>query len=823
MRSTPIARLCPLVLVLLAACSDDAPPTASASGDADPVASVATATLPTRRWSDPAAWPGGRVPQAGEVATIPAGTSLLLDTATAPLAGLAIEGRLVADPAKDVAITARYVMVHGANAALEIGSEGAPHARRATITLTGTASDPDVMGMGTKVLGVMAGGRLDLHGASAAKTAWTRLASDAQPGATSIELAESVNWAAGDTIVLAPSGFAPEEGEVAAIASVSGTRVTLAAPLRHTHLGTVQTIEGRAVDMRAEVGLLSRNVVVRGDATSATTRFGGHVMVMGGGARARVSGVAFRELGQERRIGRYAFHWHLVGAANGGYVRRSAIHTSFTRGIVVHGTNGARVEDVVGYEAHSHMFVPGEDGTETDNVFRRNLGILVRRLPDARRLPHPGAGLEGRRTQDEHRPSVFWAARPTHVLEGNAAAGATAGNGFHVAFDGLVEDPASLRITFRDNVAHSNRSVLQGGIDRYPPETHGHGLFVGEFTQGDNAVPAPTLRFERFTAYKNGLSGAWLEERSHVLSDAVLSDNGTGAILFQSTIERALIVGQSANRLGTPPTISDFAIAGGIHVVEGFLGHEKKPVIRDVVVVDQRDGALAILEPWTASGTRVERLRTVRTRPIVGRDAWTGAVHDVDGSLLGAGPSLVFPERSVLAFGAGCTANAALAMRACPLTTPVARFSIHALLDGTRLPAALSLVRDDGAQSVMDYPSYEEPRHRFEQLASGRRYTLRGTLPRVVQLHPEDWQGATAGRVIDLVLPATHPFLVGWRDADGDPVIDRTRPLRRAATLAEAQAAPGRAFWVDPAGGAVHVRIDGATALVHACTTATCR
>ena len=90
-------------------------------------------------WSDPATW-GGSVPSGGAV-TIPSNTSVLLDTSTASLTSLDIQGTLVASPSVDVAITAGYINV-GANGTLQIGSEASPYTRNAVITLTGAESTP---------------------------------------------------------------------------------------------------------------------------------------------------------------------------------------------------------------------------------------------------------------------------------------------------------------------------------------------------------------------------------------------------------------------------------------------------------------------------------------------------------------------------------------------------------------------------------------------------------------------------------------------------------------------------------------------------------
>lgn len=60
--------------------------------------------------------------------------------------------------------------------------------------------------------------------------------------------------------------FSTNENEQLTIASVSGDglTVTVTEPLRHHHVALRQTLGGRVVDTRAEVGLLSRNVRIRG-------------------------------------------------------------------------------------------------------------------------------------------------------------------------------------------------------------------------------------------------------------------------------------------------------------------------------------------------------------------------------------------------------------------------------------------------------------------------------------------------------------------------------------------------------------------------------
>lgn len=57
------------------------------------------------------------------------------------------------------------------------------------------------------------------------------------------------------------------ENEQRTIASVSadGTNITLADPLNYTHLGITVTLpDGTLFEARAEVGILTRNILIRG-------------------------------------------------------------------------------------------------------------------------------------------------------------------------------------------------------------------------------------------------------------------------------------------------------------------------------------------------------------------------------------------------------------------------------------------------------------------------------------------------------------------------------------------------------------------------------
>ncbi len=76
--------------------------------------------------------------------------------------------------------------------------------------------------------------------------------------------------------------------------------------------------------MRAEVGLLTRNVLFRGDPeTSGKNQFGAHIMMHSHGDESLTGKIEYIELmdvGQAFQLGRYPLHMHLIGTVMESYI-----------------------------------------------------------------------------------------------------------------------------------------------------------------------------------------------------------------------------------------------------------------------------------------------------------------------------------------------------------------------------------------------------------------------------------------------------------------------------------------------------------------------
>ncbi len=609
------------------------------------------------RWSDPAAWPNNKVPAAGDKVVIGRDKDVILDVSPPALGGLSIDGKLSFSNDVDLELTTEWIMLHGE---LEIGTEGRPHTRKATITFTDNVKGEDVMaGMGDRGI-MISGGTLNLHGDRT--NAWTKLSATAEKGATRIEVLDASGWRVGDEIVLASTDYDPRQAEVRTITAIRGNRITLDKPLQYMHFGKITF----GVDERGEVGLLTRNITIQASADAEQSYFGGHIMAMPS-SKMYVEGVELRRMGQHLTLARYPIHWHLVGDAKGQYIRNSAIHDTYSRCVTVHGTNYLRIENNVTYNNVGHCFFL-EDGIEHGNEFVRNLGIQTKCHPtkpcDPTNLaPFGSTGdglnfkLTGQDSKDvlipsDNTVSTFWITNPDNVYRDNVAAGSDS-TGFWLAlpehptgqFEGTEISrtiwPRRTKLReFKGNVAHSNFDSFMG--DR-APRADGHFAVGGYISLADPADPnSPQVEsvVEDFTAYKNRNSGIWARGELRLYRNLKMADNGIGFTQasgnfgqsrYTSRVVDSLFVGETEN-VGNPmtaaekaagrslpfPNVADFPIRGYEfydyhHELDGntFVNYEDNAT--------RKTGAISYLlftSFGMSSNNVVERSKFVNAKPV---------------------------------------------------------------------------------------------------------------------------------------------------------------------------------------------------------------
>ncbi|XP_069722964.1 cell surface hyaluronidase CEMIP2-like isoform X3 [Phaenicophaeus curvirostris] len=414
---------------------------------------------------------------------------------------------------------------------------------------------------------------------------------------------EVTSWLPGDRIVIASTDYSmhqAEEFNLLPCPECKSNQVKIDGSPLYLHIGEV--IDG--VDMRAEVGLLTRNIVIQGEMEDSCygqnqcqffpfDTFGGHIKILRNFSSVHMSGVELRNMGQQI-LGSYPVHFHLAGDVDerGGYEHPTyldnlAIHHCFSRCVAIHGTHGLLVKDTIGYDTLGHCFFL-EDGTEQRNTFYHNLGLLTRSgtiLPSDRNeemclairsrvygnyIPVPST--------DCMAVSTFWIANPNNNLIENAAAGA--------------QDVGIWYIFHRVPTGQSEGQYPEGQAEHTPlgvfynNRAHSNfkaGLFIGkgvkttrasaedprEYLTVDNArfhphqdadpeKPRVPAVLDGLIAFKNNDHGAWARGGDITFCNSGFSDNGIGLTLASdgtfptdegSSLEvtRSIFVGESSN------------------------------------------------------------------------------------------------------------------------------------------------------------------------------------------------------------------------------------------------------------------------------------
>lgn len=214
-------------------------------------------------------------------------------------------------------------------------------------------------------------GQLELHGSKRMRT-WTKLSTTAYAGDSVIYTAEPVDFKPGDEIFLAgtevPLGLTMEDFGIdvcTVVETIDNHQVILSQPLSFIHRAEIVTVPGgRVLDLRGEVGLLTRNLIVQGDENSAGELYGVHVMAALGGIF-RLENIELRLCGQAGFLGRYCSHSHQGGNMEGSYVKANSIHHSFQRAVTTHDTSYWEVRDNVAFDVMAHTYFLG---TETCHI-----------------------------------------------------------------------------------------------------------------------------------------------------------------------------------------------------------------------------------------------------------------------------------------------------------------------------------------------------------------------------------------------------------------------------------------------------------------------
>jgi hypothetical protein len=252
--------------------------------------------------------------------------------------------------------------------------------------------------------------------------------------------------------------------------------------LTFPHLGEERVVDGRQLFFRAEVGILSRNIIIQGDhddnlcpkadlADDGLTKlscnqFGAQMFMHSPGHESlvvRLSNFELRNGGQAFRLGRYALHWHMIGNLKQSYQRNISIHHSWNRGVAVHGINYLRVQHNFVYNIRGHTFFI-EDGPEEHNWLEGNLAIKT--IPSMNLL------------NTDQTPACFWIVScRQYILNNHAVASRRYGLWIRpeISATGTSVNTPDVHpinipiLKFRGNQAHSNGKYGLRVFDEFLP------------------------------------------------------------------------------------------------------------------------------------------------------------------------------------------------------------------------------------------------------------------------------------------------------------------------------------------------------------------
>ena len=466
------------------------------------------------RWSSTDTWGGEFIPSNGETAYVNNADVLIdmdfnLNTLVVENGSIQVE-----DGVRDYNLSARNILVK--NGEFKIGSENNSFKKNLTLTLNGDNKDPALPIFGNKVLAVMEGS-LEIFGKERNPT-YALLSSTVKKGDFSIKLNCPVDWNAGEEIVIASSSHIAEEAERRTIKSIDKSNpnipiIILDSPLIYGHYGEIESYSANGItdtiDMRAEVILLTRNIIIQGDESSIKSQYGVHIMLASmkiglKTTKGKLSNIEVRRAGQAYQLGRYPIHFHMIGDVPGSYVRNCSIHDTYNRGLTIHAVNEFLVENNVAYNIMGHTFFI-EDAVETNNIIRNNVGILTKSSFSL--------------LNTDYTPATFWITNPSNFFEKNRAAGShfygfwmdlpIGATGLNAGLSTICPRGMPLG-SFKDNVSHSNGRYGFRIFPEFNPKNQPCGI-----VDGINILTVPSI-FENMTIYRNKEKGFITERVGNV-------------------------------------------------------------------------------------------------------------------------------------------------------------------------------------------------------------------------------------------------------------------------------------------------------------------
>ena len=212
------------------------------------------------------------VPIADQEIIVHTNWNMKLDVSSAIVKKITIKGKLYFDPSVDNLELNAFIIVIENGGQLLIGTATAPHILKASINLHGNKDSeyqvisPTIAPVNKAIVNK---GKLKIYG-TIPKTTWTRLGQKAKSGESHFytkENSSELGWNDNDELIVASSTTDEAQREKVVVLSTvpSSNEIKIKAPLSHLHWGSSSHLVTTAgtIDMRAEVGNLTRNIKIK--------------------------------------------------------------------------------------------------------------------------------------------------------------------------------------------------------------------------------------------------------------------------------------------------------------------------------------------------------------------------------------------------------------------------------------------------------------------------------------------------------------------------------------------------------------------------------
>ena len=330
--------------------------------------------------------------------------------------------------------------------------------------------------LGRKVIGGY--GAIKMHGCVRTSHAFVDVT--VNNGEDTIQLDRVVNdWSVGDRLAIGSTDWYHSHTEYATIKTINGKTITLDLALDYRHLGKAATSKqllGREYHQGAEVALLTRNIVIDGNAGSE--KMGGRTMVAGysetidgndyvRAGSGQFSGVEFKDYGQFGHEGYDDYRsavlfYETQGTANAtlsrdeSYVRGCAFNRGFNGAVAtISNSHNIRVSDNMIFNGVSSGIWTDSTGTNIDGNIIGNLHQQQLSDPAYAQVTDDVTTLGN----DVMANGIDWHAAIDPIITNNRVAGTEGscfyGPGEECDLSEACSSSLSTTNRIRDNVAHS--------------------------------------------------------------------------------------------------------------------------------------------------------------------------------------------------------------------------------------------------------------------------------------------------------------------------------------------------------------------------------